>query len=435
MSPIEPYAPQPSLGPAPSTVSKRQRVPLLLVIACALVALNFGRLNELLPAFQAPFFRILSPLGLLVMLAETNVARRLRVIRTPQGRAVGTFALAMVLSVPFSLWPGGSFGEAFHYIAAAVPVIVLTAAAIQSERDFAWVMRSLVAAVILLAVGLAAGAEQAGRATTTTTYDPNDLALVAVVSLPPAIWVQRVKPLRWRVLGMMGIVAALVIVTRSASRGGVLGLAAVILALLFLSRDVIPRRWRLPVLTVATLVLATAPAVFWDRLRTFENVSQDYNLTAETGRVAIWKRGVGYFLERPFTGVGMGQYGLAEGVSGQRIVRPGVGFKWSAAHNMYIQAAAELGILGLIAFLGLSWPTVRAVRRAGRAARTGAIDPALLALGQTLVASIVGFMVTGFFLSAAYGPVTMTLAALGMAYHNLLRRSAAQALTSVAAPA
>ncbi len=102
---------------------------------------------------------------------------------------------------------------------------------------------------------------------------------------------------------------------------------------------------------------------------------------------------------------------------------------------MYIQTAAELGITGLIGFLGLFWPTILSVRRASRHRRKGAADPALLALGQTLVSSIIVFMVAGLFLSAAYGPVAMTLAALGMAYDKLLRRSSARGITSVVARA
>jgi O-antigen ligase len=444
MSPIERYPAQAALAPVvpvrdylpPSTVGYRERVPMLLVLACALVAFNFGRLNELLPASQAPFYRILLPLGVLTLLPKANLAKCVRAIGTPQGRALGIFAASMLLSVPFSLWPGGSFQAAVHYIGAGVPVIILTAAAIQSERDFAWVMRTLVAALIVLAVALVTGGVERGdRVTTTTTYDPNDIAMVAVVALPPAIWLQRCKQLRWRVLGVLGIVAALVIVTRAASRGGVLGFAAVMLVLLFASRQVIARRWRVAVLIVSTIMLGTAPAVFWNRLSTLESLRQDYNVTAESGRVAIWERGVGYFLAHPLTGVGMEQYPTAEATAARRYVPTGVGIKWFAAHNMYIQAAAELGFLGLLGLLGLIWPTVRSVRWASRAGRMGTIDPALAALGQMLLASIVGFMVTGFFLSAAYGPATMTIAALGMAYHNVLRRSAALGITTVSARA
>jgi len=421
----------------PPRVPRREYAPLLLGISCALVAFNFGRLNQLfVPLETLPFYRILMPVGLLALLARADLAKRLDVIRTPQGCALVTFVAAMVISVPFSLWPGSSFRETVHYIDAAVPVIILTAAAIRSERDFAWVLRTLVAAVFVLGVAMVTGGTNlAGRLTATTTYDPNDIAMVAVVALPPAVWLLRSKQLRWRALGILGMVAVLVIVTRAASRGGALALAAAILSVLVLSRDVIPPRWRLAVLVVATMVLGTAPSVFWDRLSTLENPTQDYNFTAETGRLDIWKRGVGYFLDRPLNGVGMEQYGMAEGMSGRRIVPAGVGFKWSAAHNMYIQTAAELGILGLTGFLGLFWPTILSVRRASRYRRMGAADPAMLALGQTLVSSIVAFMVAGLFLSAAYGSVAMTLAALGMAFDKLLRRRSAPAITGVVARA
>ena len=401
--------------------------PALLWIACALVAFNFGRLNELFPAFQRfPFYRILMPVGLLALFAQRDFAARLKVVATPQGRALMLFVAAILVSVPFSLWPGGSFQEALHYLDAAVPVIIVTAAAMQSEREFAWILRALVAATIILALALElSGTALGGRLTATTTYDPNDIALAAVVALPACVWLVRYPQLAWRALGVAGIVAVLVIVSRSASRGGALALGAVILSVLFLARDMIRPRWRVGVLLIATIVLATAPAVFWSRLETLENPSQDYNVSSETGRLDVWKRGIGYFEEHPFTGVGMEMFGAAEGSSGRAIVGPGVGFKWSTAHNSYIQAAAELGIFGLIGFLGLYWPTVRDVRRATRARRRGTLDPALVALGQMLLASIIGFAVGAFFLSEAYGPIATTLAAMGMAYHSLLRRTGA----------
>jgi len=265
-------------------------------------------------------------------------------------------------------------------------------------------MRSLVAAVILLASGLGAGAEQAGRATTTTTYDPNDSPWSQSSPCLPRSGCSASNHSVARARHD-GIVAALVIVTRSASRGGVLGLAAVILALLFLSRDVIPRRWRLPVLTVATLVLATAPAVFWDRLRTFENVSQDYNLTAETGRVAIWKRGVGYFLERPFTEWGWGSTGW------QRVSRdngscvPAWASNGLRAQHVY-PGGPPNSYPGLDRVPCLSWPTVRAVRRAGACRENRGHRPCSARLGPDPRGFDRRLHGHRLFLSAAYGPVT-----------------------------
>jgi O-antigen ligase len=83
-----------------------------------------------------------------------------------------------------------------------------------------------------------------------------------------------------------------------------------------------------------------------------------------------------------------------------------VGFKWSAAHNSFVQIGAELGVLGLGLFVALFAVAVRALSRVGRGQGAAAF------LAQTLTASLVAYVVSGFFLSAAYWAYLYTL--LGM---------------------
>ncbi|MGH7462354.1 MAG: hypothetical protein ACREMA_15185, partial [Longimicrobiales bacterium] len=78
------------------------------------------------------------------------------------------------------------------------------------------------------------------------------------------------------------------------------------------------------------------------------------------------------------------------------------GLNWSTAHSSFVQLGAELGIPGLIAFLMLLF---KAYQSATRPVAAGQSDPESLrtrALGQALAASLVGYLVAGFFLSQAY---------------------------------
>ena len=47
----------------------------------------------------------------------------------------------------------------------------------------------------------------------------------------------------------------------------------------------------------------------------------------------------------------------------------GIGVRWSAAHNSFIQVGAELGIPGLVLFLGIIASAFGALRRSGHRAR------------------------------------------------------------------
>jgi len=74
--------------------------------------------------------------------------------------------------------------------------------------------------------------------------------------------------------------------------------------------------------------------------------AQNYS-TAE--RLAHWLAGIGMFMDHPFTGVGIGNYGS---VYAQYHVGIFVN-SLDHAHNYYINIAAETGIIGLVAFLFL----------------------------------------------------------------------------------
>src|ERR1043165_5782211 len=95
---------------------------------------------------------------------------------------------------------------------------------------------------------------------------------------------------------------------------------------------------------------------------------EEYHLTAEEGRIQVWERGLGYMTSYPVFGVGVRNFPVAEGTISPQARRQerGLPVRWGAAHNTYIQIGAELGIPGLLLFLGLLWSTFAALRRAGR---------------------------------------------------------------------
>ena len=103
----------------------------------------------------------------------------------------------------------------------------------------------------------------------------------------------------------------------------------------------------------------------------------DYNRNDESGRMQIWQRGVGYMLRYPILGVGPGNFQTAEGTLSPFAQRQqfGVGVRWNAAHNSFVQVGAELGLPGLILFVAIIATAFRALRRSGRrassAVRTG----------------------------------------------------------------
>ena len=140
-------------------------------------------------------------------------------------------------------------------------------------------------------------------------------------------------------------------------------------------------------------------------MNTLVHPTKDYNWAGndERGRMSVWKRGIGYMLDHPITGLGAGAFPAAEGTISPRAERQayGMGLKWSAAHNSFLQIGAEMGFPGLAVFLALLIAGLAAARQAVRLGLSIG-DKRAAAMGDALAASIVGFMVSGFFLSEAY---------------------------------
>jgi O-antigen ligase len=152
----------------------------------------------------------------------------------------------------------------------------------------------------------------------------------------------------------------------------------------------------------------------------------DYNRTNESGRLQIWERGLGYMASYPIFGVGPSNFPTAEGTLSPLADRQqrGAGVRWNAAHNSYVQVGAELGLPGLVLFVGLLLAGFGALRAVVRDAVADA-DRRRKNLAQAMTASLVGFAVGAVFLSLAYSEMLYMLLALTVGLHkiSILQRS------------
>jgi O-antigen ligase len=395
------------------------------VLLFCIIAVTLGRVHELMPfVARVPVAKILIPLGWLALLSRPQFSRRLGVLKTTQGKMFGLFVLAMFLSIPFSLFKGGSLQAFTDFLMGTASAGILVALACADARELYTVVRAMAVSGGVLGLAVLAGSGELveGRAFAGTTYDPNDMAMVAVTVLPLAVWMLGERSHVWRWVGVTSAGGSLAAIVLSASRGGMLGLIVVLPLIAFFLAGGIPVSWRMAGVAVLALGLIAAPATFWERLKTLEDPSNDYNVTAPTGRVEIWKRGWGYYTSRPLTGVGLDQFGTAEGDWAERELGSMEGFKWSVAHNMWIQVLAELGTLGIVGFVGLYLPTLRDALRSRRRTPSRAPPPdRFRTLGWAIASSIAGFFVAGTFVAVAYSSAAMILAAVGMAYSHASR--------------
>lgn len=410
-------------GPAWAGVTAGRNWNLLLLCVAVHVAASVGRVQELFP-FLWPLKPALvsGVLAIGLYLVHEDGARRIDRLRAPTTTSVLLLLLWVALSVPGALYAGVAFRMLTDNFIKTVVMYLLIVGSVRGFRDverlaFVYLATAAVFAAVVLArfdVG-----ESSWRLAGLYYYDANDFATFAVSAIPLAVYFTLAqRRLFRRLIGACGIATLVVAFIWSGSRGGFLAMFAMV-AFVLLRYTALRARWRiLSTALIAALFLTTASDRYWTQMRTVLKPSEDYNLTAENGRERIWRRGIGYMLSHPLFGVGADNFGVAEGTISYltRLQERGIGARWNAPHNSFVQAGAELGIPGLVlllAVIGTAFRALGRVERLGVASSRHQRGPPELA--QALKASLVGFVVGAFFLSLAYSQMLYALSAIAVA--------------------
>ncbi|MGH7318052.1 MAG: O-antigen ligase family protein, partial [Candidatus Rokuibacteriota bacterium] len=406
---------------------------LLLACVAVYIATAVGRVHQVFPVLLPlkPAL-VAAVLAIGLYLLQQSGPRRVGLLRSPTTACLLGLVLWSALSVPGALNRGVAFQFVTDFVNTVLMYFVI-AGSVRNVRDverliFVYVGVTVVYTVVVLSrFQLGADSWRLGRL---YNYDANDFATLIASAMPFGLYFalgQR-RPLV-RLAAIVGLVMLAVGMIRSGSRGGFLALLAVA-AFVLLRFTTIPARSRLVGLVVILAVIfATASDQYWTQMQTIVQPRQDYNLTSDAGRTRIWKRGLGYLADNPVLGVGANNFWVAEGTASPlaKLQERGIGVRWGAAHNSFIQAGAELGIPGLLLFIGFIASAFASLHRLAR--QSTGTDPAdrdVPRLAQGLMAGLVGFVVGGFFLSLAYSDMLYTLVALAVALKKIARADAAR---------
>ena len=403
-------------------VARPSRWNPLLIAICGVILQYVWRIQEMFTPLRYVQFTALVSVGALVLfVVSPSMMRRLRLLRHPLYRYIVVLFVLAVLSVPTSVRLGDSIFFLTGNFAKTVLQVGILVAYVRDRRDIDRLLRVFVIGGGLYVAASMAFAPPNGGRLGGGSYDPNDLGLFTVCTIPLCIYMMR-RSARWtdRVAGLVTVVLLVTATVLSGSRGGFLALIAVALYGVLALRAVrMSKRLTMTVLACAAMTLVAGNS-YWERISTILKPQEDYNWQghAESGRMEIWKRGLGYMAQRPLFGVGVDQFDVAEGTLSSLAERQ-VGLKWSAAHNSYVQIGAEVGLPALLVFTWMLVSAYIAARRIGR--RAALRDDQLL--GQCFAALVVGYVVGCFFLSQAYS--TYLYFALGflivLSRHAVLR--------------
>ncbi len=378
---------------------------LLILVALSQVHRFFG-----LAALRPAFTLAIGALGF-ALLNPGRLNRRAMFSSWPPKVMLALGVLACI-SVPFGMSIGGSTTFIIERYAKTLIIGLLVVLAIRHARDLytlVWAFVLSSAWLVILAVFIVGVSK--GQALTYTSYDPNDVGLVLLMGLPLALaLLQSASSKMVKLVSLFTILGVGATIAVSGSRGSFLGILAVGLALLVLVRGIsVAKRVAFVAVAAAALVIA-APEGYWSDMRTITD-PDDYNLHSDYGRKAVWQRGMGYMFSNPITGIGIGNFPRAEGHLGAPVLRrqeTGEGrIKWSAAHNSFLQPAAEMGIPGFLLFASLVFGGMISMLRLRKRLPSGweRGDPQerfLYHMALYLPVSFVAFAVSGSFLSFAY---------------------------------
>jgi O-antigen ligase len=275
-----------------------------------------------------------------------------------------------------------------------------------------------------------------GRAIWNQIYaNPNDLAAITLLMLGLALAIATVKKQDARVRRAAAalVPVMLLIILLTQSRGVFLGLL-VGFGPPLLARVRKRPSGMAPLLAVLGVIAVLVPAAAWHRLEGITTLSSTIAEVDKGGRPTargdrfdqlaagnaaqrwdILKTGLRIAASNPVLGVGIGGY-----LEANARYAPQLGAH--DAHNTYVSLAAEMGLPGLLLWLGLVGSVLAQVRR--RRAHLEADDRLIQVLW--IERAVIGFLVAGFF--ASYAGITMFYLFLGIlwAASNVLGRDATE---------
>src|SRR5436190_404109 len=343
---------EPSRRSTTAAAVPRERLGWDYIWMLSFTALLFFRPQDQIPGLQVLHLAELTAIAGLAAMAVRRLSSG-ETIAKINAEVVGVLALGavMVLTMPFSIWPGGSmhvFSDIFVKIILIFALMISTLTSPKRIRQMTWVM--IIASTYIAArgvldyvrgVNLVEGDRLRG-AVGGMFQNPNDLALNLVTFLGPTLLIvvqDRKTSRRLLAAGFAAIMLMAIVCTKS--RSGFLGLLVMGLVVAYYTVRVRPGIILAAVLA-GLLALPAMPSSFWDRMDSITNADED-TTGSRAARLRLINQGLEVFAENPITGIGAGQF--------QNYNAPGVTVeKWRVTHDVWLQVASELGIFGVLVF-------------------------------------------------------------------------------------
>ena len=250
----------------------------------------------------------------------------------------------------------------------------------------------------------------------------NAYGLALNMALPLLFFLVRDEPRRWlRILLRVLFAASVVSVLLTYSRGGLLGLAAVITVLTLRSKHKALGAFLLAV--TALLVISFAPSAWMSRMGDFASGNLD---SSANMRLTSWA--VAWRLSQDYT-MG-GSFDAVPNADVYRRYQPRPlpdNAPSSGPHSIYFQLLGDQGFVGLGIFLLLMASCLWTLFRVRRAARRLPRARSLIVYCLMVETSILAFLISGAFLGVVYLDVIYQMVGLTIILKMLFRKELQEA--------
>lgn len=242
----------------------------------------------------------------------------------------------------------------------------------------------------------------------------NELALALVITVPLMRYLQLQTDRRWVSYGLGAAMAlTMVAILGSQSRGGLLGLLAMLSILAWKS----PKRITLisVLIVILPLALMFMPDSWHNRMSTIQTYEQD---GSALGRINAWWMATNLVMDRPLVGGGFESFSAV--MFARYAPEP---LNVHSAHSIYFQVLGEHGFVGLAIFLLLGLLLWRSCSSIVKEVGTTAEILWLADLARMVQVSLVGFSVSGAFLGLAYFDLFYHLMAIVVVMKYMCKQS------------
>lgn len=318
--------------------------------------LRFSFLHELITAKLGfnPFLALIFGVPALLFALITGSFQR--TIRHKPGIFFTGFACWLVISIPFSTWPGGSTSLVMGYLRTEFPLVFIIGGLVMTYEECAQMFSAIaLAGVFTIITGkFFGGFDPEGRLGLAlgSIGNANDYAAHAILVMPFVGGAMVLTKAKWKKLACLStLLLGCYLAALTGSRGGLVGLLAGLVFLTFFGGN----RIRAAVfLGVPALALCITPFLSRSVVLRYAMLFTNVQATdAETGgavgsseaRSMLFHESLGYTLHNPIFGLGPGQFSI---VAGRARREAGSYGDWQVAHNSYTQASSEAGLPGVI---------------------------------------------------------------------------------------